>query len=94
MPKARPLTQKQREQEAIEKEVDRACKDFLLAIGMKRGVEEKTYTQIAEEIGIHRNTLLEWRKGELPDARFAHVVEAYARMGYRLVLEPINSSKK
>ena len=94
MPKVKGFTQKQRETQIIDTEIQRASKDFLTAARAKRGLEDKTYTQIAEDIGVTRDTLRKWRGGKLPDASFGRVIAAYARMGYRLVPEPIQSNPR
>lgn len=93
MPKIRGLTQKQRDEQAVEREIQNASRDFLDAARKKRGLEDKTYAQVAEDIGVCTNTFLKWRKGKLPDASFGAVITAYARMGYRLVQEPIQDRK-
>lgn len=89
MPRVRGLTQKQRDEQVIELEIQRASKDFLTVARTKRGLEDKTYTQVAEDIGVTRDTLQRWRNGKLAEAGFGRVIAAYARMGYRLVPEPI-----
>lgn len=93
MPKVRPLTQKQRDEQAIQQEIQRTCQLVLDAAREKRGREDKTYSQVAEDIGVCTNTFLKWRKGKLPEASFGGVIEACARMGYRLALEPFPSHR-
>lgn len=94
MPKIRPLTKKQRDEQAIEREIQRAADDFLRVINMKRGLEGKTYSQVSEDIGVSRTALQSWRlDGKLQNARFGRVVTVYAKMGYRLVPEPIQGCK-
>lgn len=88
MPKVRPLTQRQREEQAIQMEIQRASQLVLNAAREKRGREDKTYAQVARDIGVCPNTFLKWRGGKLPDASFGGVIAACARMGYRLTLEP------
>ena len=70
MPKVRPLTRQERETQAIENETKRICTEVLTAVREKRGLEEKTYAQVAEEIGISVDRLNRWRNGELPGAGF------------------------
>lgn len=95
MPKVRGLTQKQRDEQAVEAEIRRAADDFLHAVRVKRGVEEKTYAQVAKELGMSQDTLQRWRReGALPQAGFGRIVAAYAKMGYRLVPEPIVPARK
>lgn len=89
MPKVRGLTQKQREAIAIEDEIQRASQDFLNAARMKRGMEDKTYAQVADDIGVSKDTFIKWRAGKVPEASFGRIVIAYAKMGYRLVPEQI-----
>lgn len=90
MPKIRGLTQKQRDAIAIENEIQRASQDFLNIARMKRGMEDKTYAQVADDIGVCRDTFLKWRAGKIRDACFEKIIAAYAKMGYRLVLEQID----
>lgn len=95
MPKIRGLTQKQRDEQAVEAEIQRAVQDFLRAVGLKRGLEDKTYAELAAELGVSQDRLQKWRKeGALPKAGFGRVVAAYAKMGYRLVPEPITAGRK
>ena len=93
MPKVRPLTRQERETQAIENETKRICTEVLTAVREKRGLEEKTYAQVAEEIGISVDRLNRWRNGELPSAGFGRGITACTKMGYRLVLEPIGKTK-
>lgn len=88
MPKVRGLTKKQREEWTIENELKRASQDFLNTAKEKR-LEDKTYRQIARELGVSANTFLQWRAGGVTDAHFGRIIAAYARMGYRLVPEQI-----
>ncbi|MCI9458816.1 MAG: hypothetical protein HFE44_17930 [Oscillospiraceae bacterium] len=89
MPKVRGLTQKQRDAMALEDEIRRASQDFLNATRLKRGLEDKTYGEIAEDIGVCRDTFLKWRSGKVREATFGKIISAYAKMGYRLVPEQI-----
>ncbi|MBD5098169.1 MAG: hypothetical protein HDT35_01200 [Clostridiales bacterium] len=94
MPKVKGLTQKERDAQAIEREIQRASQDFLNVAREKRGREDKTYAQVAEDIGVSKDTFWQWRAGKLPSAGFGRVIASYARMGYRLVPEPIAGSRK
>ena len=48
----RGLTQKERDAQIIEQEIQRASQDFLNVAREKRGREDKTYAQVAEDIGV------------------------------------------
>lgn len=83
------LTQKQREAQVVEREVQLACQTLLTALGEKQWREGKQHLQIAAEIGLSRNAYCQWRNGKLPEAGFGRVLTAWAKLGYRLVPEPI-----
>lgn len=90
MPKIRPLTQKEREAQSIETEIQRVSKDLLGIIGERRGRDDKTHAQMAEFIGISPDRYQRWRRnGELPGASLGRVVTAARKLGYRVVFEPI-----
>ena len=91
MPKVKPLTQRQREAQAIENEIQRVSKDLLSIIGERRGRDDKTYAQMAEFIGVSPDRYQRRRRnGKLPGASLGRVVTAARKLGYRIVFEPIN----
>lgn len=90
MPKVRPLTQREREAQAIENEIQRASKDFLTIVGERRGRDDIDRGEMAEFIGISRNAFYHWRNGGLPAAKFGQIVSASRKLGYRVVFEPIS----
>jgi len=94
MPKVKPLTRRQREEQAVEDEIRRVEREFNRAVGLKRGLEDKTYLQLAEEIGVSAFTLNAWRHGKLRDAGMGRVVTAARKLGYRIVFEPIAPGKR
>lgn len=90
MPKVRPLTQKEREAQAIDNEIQRVSKELLGLIGERRGRDDKTHAQIAEFIGVSPDRYQKWRRnGELPGTSLSRVVTAARKLGYRVVFEPI-----
>lgn len=90
MPKVRPLTQREREAQANENEIQRVSNDLLHIIGERRGRDDKTYAQMAEFIGVSPDRYQRWRRnGELPGASLSRVVTAARKLGYRVVFEPI-----
>ncbi len=93
MPKMRGLTQKQRDAMLVEGEIRKASQDFLTATREKRGLEDKTYAQVAEDIGVCKDTFFKWRSGKVGEANFGKIIAAYARMGYRLVPERIGKKE-
>ena len=89
MPKVRPLTQRERDTQVIENEIQRVSKDLLTIIGERRGRDDIDRGEMAEFIGISRSAFYHWRNGGLPVAKFGQVVAASRKLGYRVVFEPI-----
>ncbi|MCI8623792.1 MAG: hypothetical protein HFG26_09030 [Provencibacterium sp.] len=85
MPKVRGLTRQQREKA----EVRRVSDDILEVIRTKRGQEEKSFMQVAEDVGLTRDQYQRWRANGIGSARVEKAVIAAYRSGYRLELVPI-----
>lgn len=82
MPKVRPLTSAQREEESK----NALCKEILDRLNEKRGRERKTNTIFCEEIGVARATWYRWNNGELLSCEFGCLLTALHRSGLKLVL--------
>lgn len=82
MPKVRPLTSAQREEESKKA----LCKEIMDRLNEKRGRERKTNAAFAEELGITRATWYRWNNGELPSCEFGKLLTALHRSGLTLVL--------
>lgn len=85
MPKVRGLTRQQREKA----EVRRVSDDILEVIRTKRGQEEKSFMQVAEDVGLTRDQYQRWRANGIGTVRVEKAVIAAYRAGYRLELVPI-----
>ncbi len=82
MPKTRPLTAAQREEE--EQRV--LCKEIMDRLNEKRGRERKNNTEFAVELGIAKATWYRWNNGELPACEFGNLLTALSRAGLKLGL--------
>lgn len=90
MPRTRPLTNAQRERE----EIGRVCDDLLAGILASRGAERETLEQIAKDVGISYNTLLNWRNGGMETVQLGRAVKAALRRGYRIKIESVKAPRK
>lgn len=82
MPRVRPLTAAQREEES--KQV--LCKQIMDRLNEKRGRERKNNTEFAIELGIAKATWYRWNNGELTSCEFGNLLTALSRAGMKLVL--------
>lgn len=86
MPRTRPLTKEQKDRQ----EVDRVGGDILKLIRVHKGIQEKTYEQVAVDIDLSRAQLQVWRKTKCRTASLENVVIALLRLGYRINISPIS----
>lgn len=89
MPRTRSLTKAQRESQ----EVERVGAEVLRLIRAERGLQEKTYEQIADDIDLSRSQLQAWRKNNCRTASLENVVIALARLGYQLEISPLKGGR-
>lgn len=89
MPKVRPLTQREREAQAIENELKRTSDDFLSIVGERRGRDDMSRCDMAEFIGISEWLFYKWRSEGMKSAKLGQLVAAARKLGYRIVFEPI-----
>ena len=82
MPKTRPLTQEQREEEARK----RLCQDILDRLNEKRGRERKSGKAFARELGISDYTWWRWNTGGISTGELGNVVTVLYRAGMKLEL--------
>lgn len=85
MPRTRPLTNAQRERQ----EIERVGGEVLRLIRTERGLQEKTYEQMAEYIDLSRSQLQVWRKSKCSKAGLDNIVIALMRLGYQIDIVPI-----
>lgn len=90
MPRTRPLTNIQRERQ----EIERVGGEVLRLIRTERGLQEKTYEQMADYIGLSRSQLQVWRKNKCSAASLNNVVITLMRLGYQIDIVPIKGGRR
>lgn len=87
MPKTRPLTQGQREDEAQNK----LCREIMDRLNETRGRDRQSNEAFAKRIGVSDFTWRRWNNGQIALSEISRVVLALHRVGYRLNLEAVST---
>ena len=88
MPKIRPLTDADRKLQAENEAVENFCRKVMDQINMERGLKDMTRKEMAERLGISKDTYLNWRDGGICKASVDHLIRAAHRVGCRIEIIP------